>query len=108
MAKEKLLSLAQNEKEIGPTKNPDKYEIRLNIVTRILYYLQLEKLLEIRNGIRGDPTEPIIYENELQLITQQTRSKLQILKAIATLITNIEKEEAELKNELNNKIFRDE
>ena len=108
MAKEKLLSAAKNEKEIGPTKNPDEDEIRLNTVTQILYYLQLEKLPEIRNGSQEDPTEPTIYENELQSITQQTKSKLQILRTIATMITNIEKEESQLKNELSNKILREE
>ena len=43
MAKKELLSLAQNEKEIGPTKNPEEDKIRLNTATRILYFLQLDK-----------------------------------------------------------------
>ena len=51
MAKKELLSLAQNEKEIGPTKNPEEDKIRLNTAARILYYLQLDKLPETRNGI---------------------------------------------------------
>ena len=51
IAKEKLLSLAQNEKEIGPTKNPEKDKIRLSTATRILYFLQLDKLPTTRNGI---------------------------------------------------------
>ena len=85
MAKKELLSLAQNEKEIGPTKNPEEDKIRLNTAARILYFLQLDKLPITRNGIREDPTEPLIYENELQSITQKTRRKLQILNQMATV-----------------------
>ena len=107
MAKEKLISAARNEKKFGPTKNPVEDEIRLNTVPWILYYLQSEKLPKIRNGSQEDPTEPTMYENELQSITQQTKSELQILRTIATMITNIEKEECQLKNELSNKILRE-
>ena len=68
----------------------------------------MDKLPITRNGIKEDPTEPLIYENELQSITQETRSKLQILNRMATLIANIEEEESELKNELSNTILREE
>ena len=50
IAKKELLSLAQNEKEIGPTKNPEKDKIRLDTATRILYFLQLDMLPAPRDG----------------------------------------------------------
>ena len=53
-----------------------------------------------RDGIRGDTAEPFIYKNELQSITQGTRSKLQILNETATSIVSIEEEESKVRNEL--------
>ena len=85
VAKKELLSLAQNEKEIGPTKDPEKDKLRLDTATWILYFLQLDMLPTPRDGIREDNTEPFIYKGELQSITQGTRSKLQILNEMATL-----------------------
>merc|ERR1711867_428409 len=64
VAKKELLSLAQNEKEIGPTKDPEKDKLRLDTATRILYFLQLDILSTPRDGIREDNTEPFIYKNE--------------------------------------------
>ena len=55
-----------------------------------------------RDGIQEDHTEPFIYKNKLQSITQETRDKLQILTEITNSIVSFEKEESEIKNELNN------
>ena len=59
-----------------------------------------------RDGIREDYIEPFIYKNELQSITQETRDKLQILTEIMNSIVSIEKEESEIKNELNKIILK--
>ena len=108
IAKKELLNLAQNEKEIGPTKNPEKDKIRLDTATRILYFLQLDMLPTPRDGTREDNTEPFIYKDELQSITQGTRSKLQILNEMATSIVSVEEEESKIRNELSDIILRGE
>ena len=83
IAKKELLSLAQNEKEIGPTKDPEKDKLRLDTATRILYFPQLDMLPAPRDRTQEGYTEPFIYKDELQSITQGTRSKLQILNEMA-------------------------
>ena len=103
-----LLSLAQSEKDIGPTKDPKKDKLRLDTATRILYFLQLDMLPTSRDGIREDNTEPFIYKDELQSITQGTRSKLQILNEMATSIVSVEEEESKIRNELSDIILRGE
>ena len=52
--------------------------------------------------------EPFIYKNELQSITQGTRSKLQILNEMANSIVSIEEEESKIRNELSDIILRGE
>ena len=44
VAKKELLKLAQNEKEIGSTRNQEKDKIRIDTATRILYFLLLDML----------------------------------------------------------------
>ena len=58
-----------------------------------------------RDGSQEDHTEPFIYKNELQSITQKTRDKLQILTEITDSIVSVEKEETEIKKELNSIIL---
>ena len=62
VARKELLSLAQSEKELGPTQDPEKDKLRLDTATRILYFLQLDMLPTPRDGIRGDNSEPFIYK----------------------------------------------
>ena len=100
VARKELLSLAQSEKEYGQTQDPEKDKLRLDTATRIIYFLQLDMLPTPRDGIRGDNAEPFIYKNELQSITQGTRSKLQILNEMATSIVSIEEEESKVRYEL--------
>ena len=108
VAKKELLSLAQNEKEIGPTNDPKKDKLRLDTATPILYFLQLDMLPTPRDGIREENTEPFIYKDELQSITQGMRSKLQILNEMATSIVSVEEEESKIRNELGEIILRGE
>ena len=63
VAKKELLKLAQNEKEIGPTKNPENDIIRLDTATQILYFLQLDMLPTPRDGAQEDNTEPFIHKD---------------------------------------------
>ena len=51
VAKKELIKLAQNEKEIGSTRNQEKDKIRIDTATRILYFLQLDMLPTPRDGI---------------------------------------------------------
>ena len=52
--------------------------------------------------------EPFIYKNELQSITQGTRSKLQILNEMTNSIVSVEEEESKIRNELSNIILKGE
>ena len=97
IAKKELLSLAQNEKEIGPTKDPEKDKLRLDTATQILYFLQLDMLPTPRDGIREANTEPSIYKDELQSVTQGNKSKLQILNEMATSIVSVKEEESKIR-----------
>ena len=108
VARRELLKLSQNEKEIGSTKNQEKDKIRVDTATRILYSLQLDMLPTPRDRIREDHTEPFIYKNELQSISQGTTSKLQILNEMANSIVSVEEEESKIRNELSDIILRGE
>ena len=108
VARKELLSLAQSEKEHSQTQDPEKDKLRLDTATRIIYFLQLDMLPTPRDGVRGDNAEPFIYKNELQSITQGTRSKLQILNETATSIVSIEEEESKVRNELGEIILKGE
>ena len=108
VARKELLSLAQSKKEFGSTQDPEKDKLSLDTATQILYFLQLDILLTPRDGIREDNIEPFIYKDELQSITQGTRSKLQILNEMVTLIVSVEEEESKIKNELGEIILRGE
>ena len=61
-----------------------------------------------RDGIREYNAVPFIYKDELQSITQGTRSKLQILNEMATSIVSIDKEESKVRNELGEIILKGE
>ena len=51
VAKKELIKSAQNEKEIGSTRNQEKDKIRIGTATQILYFLQLDMLPTPRDGI---------------------------------------------------------
>ncbi len=61
-----------------------------------------------RDGTREHNREPFIYKDEIQSITQGTRSKLQILNEMATLIVSVEEEESKIRNKLSDIILRGE
>ena len=108
VARKELLSLAQTEKEHSKTQDPEKDRLRLDTVTQIIYFPQLDMLHTPRDGVRGENAEPFIYKNQLQSITQGTRSKLQILNETATSIVSIEEEESKVRNELGEIILKGE
>ena len=63
-----------------------------------------------RDGTQRDGRQnrTIQYKDELQSITQGTRSKLQILNEMATSIVSVEEEECRIRNELSDIILRGE
>ena len=53
-----------------------------------------------KEGTRKDQEDPVIYNDEIELLSQGIKDKLDILAKIANKIENIEKEETKIRNEV--------
>ena len=59
-------------------------------------------------GTQGEQDEPVIYDNELQLLSKETRDKLQTLTKTADTINKAREEETQIRDGLNHMILESE
>ena len=83
VAKKELVDSAQDEWKQESTGDQNRDKVT---ATRILLHLDKDQLPTPRAGNRIEQEEPIIYENELQALTKETRDKLQKLTRIVDAI----------------------
>ena len=60
------------------------------------------------DGSRKGQDNPVIYNNEIQLISQEIKDKLKTLSKIANTIEKIEEEESQIRDDVNQMILESE
>ena len=108
VAKEELIKSAQYEWKQESTGDQNKDKVRSNTAAQILHLLGKDTLPTPRAGNREDHEELVIYEDELQSITKETRDKLQTLTKIADAIDKAGEEETQVREDLNHIILESE
>ena len=108
IAKKELVESAQDERKQESTGDQNRDKVKSDTATRILLHLDKDQLPTPRAGNRGNQEEPIIYENELQALTKETRDKLQKLTRIADAIDKAGEEENQVREDLNHIILESE
>ena len=93
IAKKELVESAQDERKQESTGDQNRDKVKSDTATWILLHLDKDQLPTPRAGNWGDQEEPVIYENELQALTKETRDKLQTLTKIEDTIDKAEEEE---------------
>ena len=61
-----------------------------------------------KEGTRKDQEDPVIYNNEIELLSQGIKDKLEILTKIANTIEKTEEEETQIRNEVNEMLHESE
>ena len=100
-AKEELLKATQDERKKEATTDPGKDKIRDDTAVRIHHLISKDTLPTPRAGTRANPDELVIYENEIQTLSQETRDKLTTLDKIQDAIAKVGEEETQVRKELN-------
>ena len=71
-----LIKAAQEERKKDTTNDANKDQLRDETAARIHYLLQKDELPTVVTGTRKSPEETLIFESELQTLSQGTRDKL--------------------------------
>ena len=72
------------------------------------HHLDQNILLTPKEGTRKDQEDPVIYNNEIELLSQGIKDELDILTKIANTIEKTEEEEAQIRDEVNHIILESE
>ena len=75
--------------------------VRDNTAAGIYLLISKDTLPTPRAGTRENPDELVIYENEIQTLSQETRDKLTTLDKIQDAIVKVDEEETQVREELN-------
>ena len=108
VVKEELIKSAQDEQKQESTGDQNKDKVRSDTAAQILHLLGKDTLPTPRAGNGEDHEELVIYEDELQSLTQETRNKLQTLTRIVDAIDKASEEETQVREELNRIILESE
>ena len=86
MAKKDLIQLTQEESELDTTGNTDKDELRATTAARVHHHLDQNILPTPKEGTRENQEDAAIYNNEMELLSQGIKDKLDILAKITNRI----------------------
>ena len=100
-AKEELLKATQDERKKEATTDPNKDKIRDETAVRIHKLICKDTLPTPRTGTRVSQDELVVYENEIQTLSQETRDKLTTIDKIQNTIEKVGEEETRVREELN-------
>ena len=90
-AKNELIKLIQDDRKLDTTGDADKDKIRAETAARVHHYLDQNSLPTPEEGTRKDQEDPVIYNNEIELLSQGIKGKLEILAKIANTIEKLKK-----------------
>ena len=100
VTKEVLIKSAHYEWKLESTGDPNKDEVRSDTATRILHLLYKDMRPTPRVGNWDNQEELVIYEDEFQSLTQETRDMLQTLTKIADEIDKVGEEETQVRKDI--------
>ena len=93
IAKKELIKLTQDERKLDTTGDADKDKIRAETAAWVHHHLDQKILPTPMEGTRKDQEDPVIYNNEIELLSQGIKDKLEILAKMPTKLKTTEEEE---------------
>ena len=96
----------QEERKKETTNDPIQDKIRDETAAWIHHFLEKNKLPKLVAGTRKSLSEPSVYENEIQTLSQETRDKLAKLDQLQDTIEEVTGEENEVRESLNQSIVK--
>ena len=93
LAKEDLIKAVQDECRRESTDNANLDKLREDVATKMQDSLKKDKLPAIISGTRQSSEENSIFENELQVLSQEIRDKLSNLQRITDTLAKSQDEE---------------
>ena len=100
-AKEELLKATQDERKKEATNDPGKDTVRDDTAARIYHLISKDTLPTPRAETRVSQDKFVIYKNEIQTRSQETRDKLTTLNKIQDAIEKVGQVETQVREDLN-------
>ena len=100
MAKKYLIKLTQDESKLDTTGDVEKDKIRATTAAQVHHHLDQNILPTPKEGTRENQEDAAIYNDEMELLSQEIKDKFDILAQITNRIEIIEKEETKIREEV--------
>ena len=91
IAEKELIKITQDERKLDTTGDADKDKIRAKTTAWVQHHLDQKILPTPMEGTRKDQEDPVIYNNEIELLSQGIKDKLEILAKISNTISKLKK-----------------
>ena len=86
--------------ELETTGDTTQDELRTATIARVHQHLELNVILSAKEGVREGQEDAAICNNEIKLLPQGIKDKLNILAQIQSRIETMEKEEAKIREDI--------
>ena len=95
-----LIQQTQETGDLETTGNVDQDNLRTATIARVRQHLEQNVLPSAKEGVREDQYDAAIYNNEMELLPQGIKDKLNILTQIQSRIETMKKEEAKIREDI--------
>ena len=99
-AKRDLIQLTQYTMELEATGDITQDNLRTATIARVCQPSEQNIILSTKEGFRGDQNDAAIYANEMELLPQEIKVKMNILNQIQNRIESLEQEEARIRDDI--------